>query len=75
MQFASLSGGSAYRVLVDRGKLISDLNAGSSARSAEFDSIGGESALMLDPPYSIVWNLELTLSLEVITGINHGSGG
>ncbi len=30
---------------------------------------------MLDPPHSVVWNLELIFSLEVITGINHGSSG
>jgi hypothetical protein len=55
--------------------LIANLDTGSSSGSADFDSISGKSALMLDPPHAVVWNLKLTLSLKVIAGVNHGSSG
>src|SRR6202049_1145626 len=64
-----------YFVLVDCGELIANLDASASTRSAPVDSVGGKSALMLDPPHAVVWNLELPLRRQVITGVNHGSRG
>ena len=75
IQFAGPSSCGICLPLIDCGELITHLDAGSGSRSANLDSISGKLALMLDPPHSVVWNLELTLSLKVITGINHGSGG
>src|ERR1700685_2594461 len=75
IQFAGSSRCGICLSLVNRGELVAIRDTGPRSGSANFDSISGKSALMLDPPHSVVWNLELTLSLKIITGVNHGSSG
>jgi hypothetical protein len=62
-------------MLINGGQLIADLDACTCSWASGFHAGRGKRTLMLDPPYTVVWNLELPFGLKVVPGVNHRGRG
>ena len=65
IQFAGSSGCIIYRMLANRGELITHLDPRTSSRAASLDSVSRKLPVMLDPPNSVLRNLKLAFGLKV----------